>query len=119
MHLFRGHGDQRGGATALVEMVDLALHYNPTDQASYERRKSLAEQALAIFRELNPLGRLVADLAQAVGGKDRRGRRAWSYRRARPCTLLESRQTGWLPGAAEVEHDRERVEAARFVRDLN
>ena len=47
LNLFRGHNDQQGVADALVVLADLALHYNPTDQDSHERRKLLAEEALA------------------------------------------------------------------------
>ncbi len=52
LNLFRGHGDRRGEAAALVELADLALHYNPTDEDAFSRRSTLAEEALAIYREL-------------------------------------------------------------------
>jgi tetratricopeptide (TPR) repeat protein len=52
LNLCRGHGDRPGEAAALVALADLALHYNPTDQGPFSLRKSLAEQALAIYRDL-------------------------------------------------------------------
>src|SRR5437879_5434400 len=52
LNLFRGHGDRQGMAAALLELADLALHYNPTGENSFERRKALCEEALGIYREL-------------------------------------------------------------------
>src|SRR5262249_20683100 len=52
LNLCRGHGDRPGEAAALVARADLALHYNPTDQDPFSLRKSLAEEALAIYRDL-------------------------------------------------------------------
>jgi G-protein signaling modulator 2 len=52
LNLFRGHGDRQGTAAALLELADLALHHNPTNEDAFSRRKALSEEALAIYREL-------------------------------------------------------------------
>jgi tetratricopeptide (TPR) repeat protein len=52
LNLFRGHRDRPGEAAALLELADLALHHNPTGDNSFERRKRLCEEALAIYRTL-------------------------------------------------------------------
>jgi tetratricopeptide (TPR) repeat protein len=52
LNLCRGHRDRQGEAAALVELADLALHYNPTGQDPFSLRKALAEKALALYRDL-------------------------------------------------------------------
>jgi tetratricopeptide (TPR) repeat protein len=58
LNLFRGHGDRKGEADALLALADLALHYNPTGQHPFDRRKALCEEALAIYRELGDQRRM-------------------------------------------------------------
>jgi tetratricopeptide (TPR) repeat protein len=53
LNLFRGHGDRKGEADAMLALADLALHYNPTGQDPFERRKALCDEALVIYRELD------------------------------------------------------------------
>jgi tetratricopeptide (TPR) repeat protein len=53
LNLCRGQRNWLGEAAALADLADLAIHYNPTDQNPFSRRKDLAEEALAIYRELD------------------------------------------------------------------
>jgi hypothetical protein len=50
--LFRSVGDRSGEAEVLVDLADLAMHYNPSGENPFERRKRLCEEGLAIYREL-------------------------------------------------------------------
>lgn len=58
LHLFQGCGDRHGEAEMLVTLADLALHFNPTGEDGFARRRRLCEEALAIYETIDdPLGR--------------------------------------------------------------